>query len=332
VPTPRRRRWRIPPRAIAHQLWRALDAHAVTDSAAQLSYYLLFSLFPFLLVLTTLAAFLPLEGAVNDLLWRIEPFMPEDALALVAQQLQTLVTSPRPRLLTLGLVVTLWSASRGSDALRKALNLAYDVKETRSFWRTQGFAIVLTSVGALLLLVSITMIVLGGEAGAALAHRVGVDLWWQMLWSWARWPVTFAIVMLGAALAYYLLPDVEQDFRYVTPGSVASTLLWLAGTWGFTTYVEHFGNYDATYGSIGSVVVLLTWLWLSGLALIFGGELNAVLEQARAGGKLAGARSFGEAPPPRAERPSAAPPGAVKSPSAGEPPEDIPTGGSARAR
>jgi membrane protein len=315
---------RISLRAFLGRVWQAAEAHAVTDSAAQLSYYALFSLFPFLFFLVTLTAWLPIGDAVLELVNRLAEVMPADALALVQQQLSSLLDRPRPRLLTVGLAVTLWSASRGTDSLRKALNLAYDVPESRSLWRTQATALLMTASLAVLVSSAIAMIVLGGEAGLWLAERADVAIEFQLVWSWLRWPVTALVFMLAVALCYYFLPDVEQEFRYITPGSVASTCLWLLGTWGFTQYAEHFGNYNVTYGSIGGVIVLLTWLYVSGLVLIVGGEVNAVLEHASAGGKAAGAREPGAPPPPRWQRPIAMPPAAVKSagtprPLAGEP-------------
>jgi membrane protein len=114
------------------------------------------------------------------------------------------------------------------------------------------------------------------------------------------------------ALAYYFLPDVEQKFRFITPGSVLGTLLWLLATWGFGQYVSSFANYNVTYGSLGGVIVLLTWLYLSGFIFVMGGELNAILEHAAMTGKAAGARAEGEKPAPPEERPSAMPPGAAK--------------------
>ena len=295
------------------RLWHALDSHASTDSAAQLSYYALFSLFPFLFFLVTLTAWLPLGGAMNELMSRLSGVMPGDAMAVIQQQTSALIDRPRPKLLTIGLVVTLWSASRGIDALRKALNLSYDVKESRSFWRTQATALAMTVAVSILVLMAITMILLGGRAGLWLATYVHVGPEFQAVWSWLRWPTTALVFMLAVAIAYYVLPDVEQEFRYITPGSVASTLLWLISTWGFTQYVEHFGKYNVTYGSIGGVIVLMTWLYISGLALIVGGEINAVIEHASTGGKAAGARAPGAPAPPPWERPSAMPPSAVKS-------------------
>jgi membrane protein len=302
----------ISAREFLARLWHALEDHATTDSAAQLAYYALFSLFPFLFFLVTLTAWLPLGGAFNELMNRLTGLMPGDALAVVQQQTSALLDRPRPKLLTAGLALTLWSASRGLDALRKALNLAYDVKESRSFWRTQVLALVMTVAVSLLVLASVTMILLGGQGGLWLAEHAGVAVEFQVVWSWLRWPVTALVFMLAVAVSYYALPDVKQEFRYITPGSAASTLLWLVSTWGFTQYVEHFGNYNVTYGSIGGVIVLMTWLYLSGLVLILGGELNAVIEHASSGGKAAGARAPGEPAPPPWERPSVMPPAAVK--------------------
>ena len=299
-------------REFAVRVWRAIDAHAATDTAAQLAYYALFSLFPFLVFLTTLTAWLPLRGAVGELMARLADIMPDEALDILRQHVTSLLVNARPKLLTVGLAVTLWSASRATDALRRGLNLAYDVKESRSWWHTQATALVMTVAVSILVLASVAMIVLGGRAGLWLAERGHFAVAFQEAWTWLRWPATALVFMLAAAISYYTLPDVVQEFRYITPGSVASTVLWLVSTWGFTQYAEHFGNYDVTYGSIGGVVVLMTWLYISGLVLILGGEMNAVIEHASTGGKSAGARAPGQRPPPAWERPSAMPPAAVK--------------------
>jgi membrane protein len=293
-------------------VYRSIVDDAVTDTAAQLSYYVLFSLFPFLFFLVTLTAYLPLQGTANAMLSQLGRLMPGDAYALVQEHLSSLLTQTRPKLLTLGFAVTLWSASRGVDAFRKALNLAYDVKESRPFWKTQGVALLMTAAGAILMPLSFAMVLIGGRAGYWVAERADVGEMYLLVWSWLRWPTTASVVMLAAALAYWLLPDVKQEFKYITPGSVLGTLAWLATTWGFTQYVEHFGKYNVTYGSIGGVIVLLLWLYLSGLVFIVGGEINAVIEHASEGGKDKGARAAGEAAPPEEDRPKFSPPGVAK--------------------
>jgi len=292
---------------------KRISENAVTDRAAQLSYYFLFSLFPFLFTLVTLAAYLPVQGAIDQLMARLDPLMPEAAMSIVRDRLTALTTQQRPHLLTFGLVLAVWSASRGVDALRTALNLSYDVKESRPWWKVQAIAIGITIATSALMLLSITGLALGSGVGVWLAGKLHVDQYWALLWSWLRWPITAAGVMLVLALLYYFLPDVKQEWRYITPGSVLATMLWLLLTWGFSFYAETFGSYDKTYGAIGGVIVLMTWLYISGFVFILGGEVNAVLEHASAEGKARGAREAGEAPPPQIERPSVAAPGAAKS-------------------
>lgn len=254
------------------------DLNVVTEYAAQVAYYLVFALFPLLFFLTALAAYLPLETAVFAGLDRIRPFLPEEAANLVYDKLNQLLTETRPNLLTLGFVTAIWSASRGVAAVGIALNRAYGVEERRPYWKVQLIAIGVTVVGAILVLLGIAALIVGGWAGTWLAERLGVATIYQLVVSWLRWPLTTGVIMLAAALAYYLLPDVKQKFRYITPGSVIGTVLWMLATWGFGQYVSSFGNYDATYGSIGGVIVLLTWFYISAAIFLLGGKINAVLD------------------------------------------------------
>ncbi len=283
---------------------RYLD-HTLPDRAAQLGYYFIFALFPFLFFLVTLTAYLPLGGTLETMLEKVSDLMPPEAYQLIKGQLDTLVHRLRPKLLTGGFVVALWSASRGVDAIRTALNLAFDVKESRSFWKVQGIALLMTLATALLIVLAVIFIALGGKFGFWLAHRVNLGDDYLLIWKWVRWPVTALVIMLALALTYHLLPDVEQEFKLITPGSVTGAILWLLATWGFTFYAEHFGNYNVAYGSIGGVVILLTWLYISGLIFMLGGEMNAIIERASAEGKDNGARAPGEAAPPPPERATA---------------------------
>ena len=296
------------------KLGKRLSDNAATDRAAQLSYYFLFALFPFLFFMVTLAAYLPVRGALNDMLARLDPLMPDEAMKIIRQQLTALTTQQRPHLLTLGLALAVWSASRGVDALRTALNLSYDVKESRPWWRTQGAALLITVFTSALMLLAVAGLALSGNAGMWLAGHLHVDKFWPMLWDWLRWPITALGVMLVFALLYYFLPDVKQEWRFITPGSIIGTFLWLAASWGFSVYADNFASYDRTYGSIGGVIVLLTWLYVTGLIFVVGGEINALVEHESREGKAKGARAPGEPPAPITERPSIAPPGAVKAP------------------
>jgi membrane protein len=308
----------LPFREFLKRVYRRYEDNAVSDTAAALSYYFLFSLFPFLFFLATLTAYLPLGHSVEVLLDRMRPVLPAQAMDLISEHMRALVARPRPRLLTVGLLFTLYSASRGVDAIRKGLNLAYDVKETRPLWKTEGLAIGMTVGGAVLSLAGVAVLVAGGDAGYWVARQIGLASAYSFTWRWVRWPVTAAAIMLIAALGYYVLPDVKQKFKYITPGSVGGTLIWLLGTWGFSKYVQQFGTYNVTYGSIGGVIVLMTWLYIAGFIYSLGGEVNAILEHASVEGKAQGARDEGEAPPPPEERPSAMPPGAASTKAAAE--------------
>lgn len=281
-------------REFFRRLWEELQEDAITECAAQLAFYFIFALFPFLFFLVTLAAYLPFAPqAVDAMLARLGPIMPSEALQVVRGHLEALVTDSQPRLITLGLLVALWSASRGVDALRRALNLAYDVPEYRPLWKTQGLAILMTVAGSLCIPLAFALFLLGGQLGEWIARHLHVLDAYHSAWTWLRWPFTAGLVMLVLALCYWRLPAVRHRYQFLSPGAVLASVLWLVSTWGFTQYVEHFGHYNVTYGSIGGAVVLLLWLYVTGLIFILGGEVNAVLEQAEA----EAARAEGRPPP-----------------------------------
>ena len=312
-------RLRLSWRGLFKRLYQEYENNEVGDSAAAISYYLVFSLFPFLFFLATLTAYIPYASVSTDgLLERARAFLPSEAMGIVETHLRGLVGSPRPHLLTLGLAAALYSASCAVDALRKGLNLAYDVKESRPLWKTALLAFGMTVGGGLLVLAGIALLVAGGDAGQWAARNLHIADEYVIVLRWIRWPITAVMITLGTALSYYLLPDVEQKFKFITPGSVIGTLAWLLASWGFGTYVSHFGSYNVTYGSIGGVIVLLTWFLITGFILLMGGEMNAIVEQAVSGGKESGARASDQAPPPPDQRPSGVPPGATKSASVAE--------------
>jgi membrane protein len=305
---------RISPKTLATLVIRKLTDHGTFNSAASLSYYFVFSLFPFLFFVATVTAYLPLfSSSMTEVMDAARAVLPSAAMDLIDQHLRTQAANPRPKLMTLGLLVTLYSASRGVDGVRAALNLAYDVKESRPLWKTEALAFGMTTGGALLILLSVTALVTGGDLGFWLARHLGIDTVYVFAWRWARWPITVLLVMLLGALAYYVLPDVKQEFKFITPGSVLGTLVSLGASWGFGQYARHFGSYNVAYGSIGGVIILMTWFYISGLIYLLGGEINAIVEHKSVEGKEQGARAPGEAPPPKRERPSAAPVGAASS-------------------
>ncbi len=312
-------RVRLSWRGLLRRLYQKYEDDEVGDNAAAISYYLIFSLFPLLFFLATLTAYIPYARVSSaTLLERARAFLPSEAMGIVETHLRGLLGKPRPHLLTLGLAAALYSASCAVDALRKGLNLAYDVKESRPLWKTELLAFGVTVGGSLLVLAGIALLVAGGSAGLWAARHLDIADGYVIVLRWIRWPLTAIMITLGSALSHYLLPDVEQKLKFITPGSLIGTLVWLLASWGFATYVSHFGSYNVTYGSIGGVVVLLTWFFITGFILLMGGEMNAIIEQAALDGKESGARSSDQAPPPPDERPSAVPPGATMSASVAE--------------
>jgi membrane protein len=137
----------------------------------------------------------------------------------------------------------------------------------------------MTVGGALLLLIGVTAMVAGGDAGLWVASKMHAAKPYVIVWGWLRWPVTAAVIMLAAALSYHLLPAVKQKWRFVSVGSLLGTAAWLIASWGFAQYVAHFGRYNVMYGSIGGVIVLMTWFYITGFLFLMGGEANAILER-----------------------------------------------------
>ncbi|HVZ73161.1 MAG TPA: YihY/virulence factor BrkB family protein [Polyangia bacterium] len=275
--------WRAPSETISHglarlvrRLYTSYFEHGVSRSAATLSFYFLFSLFPLMFVLVALTEYLPVfSPSMQRILWAANAVVPKSAMSVINEHLTG--AGGRHDALTIGILATLYSAARGMDAVRAALNASWGVRETRSFWRTEGLAFAATFGGALLVLVSVGVAVLGGDAGFWLSRHLGVDALYVHAWRWARWPVTVTLTMFLAALGYALLPNVRKPFRLVTPGSIAATAAALVASWGFGEYATHFGRYDVAYGSIGGVIVLMTWFYILGLIYILGGELDAAL-------------------------------------------------------
>jgi membrane protein len=276
--------------ALVRRLLRKYSTDAVSDSAASLSYYLLFSLFPFLLFVAALIAYLPLQTPVEHFLDRVRPLVPAQPMLLVEAHLRQLISRPRPHLLTLGLAGSFWSASRGVDVVRRALDLAYDVNESRPLWKTELLAWGLTIVGGLLVLVAASALIAGGGVGVWIADKLGVRSAFLSVMHWLRWPVLGVTFMTVAGLAYRVLPDAEMRFVFIVPGAVIGALTWVLATWVFGLYVAAFEHYDVTYGSLGGVLILLTWLYLSAFITVAGGQLNAALERSSVAGKRAGAR------------------------------------------
>jgi membrane protein len=262
--------------------------------AAQLAYYFFLALFPALLVLLALASFLPADDLVNRVVGLMQGVAPEEVLTIIREQLAKIADGRQGGLLSFGVLAALWSSSAAMVAIIDALNTAYDVEEGRPWWKQRLTAILLTVGVALFILVSFALVVAGPQLAEFVAARVGLGAAFEWTWKLLQWPLAFALVATAIGLIYYFAPDVDQDFVWITPGSLVATLLWLAGSLAFRLYVVNFGSYNETYGAIGGVMVLLLWLYLTGLVVVIGAEMNAVIEHTSPYGKEAGEKVPGE--------------------------------------
>ena len=247
----------------------------VTDLAAGVTYYGVLALFPFLLFLVALASLVITPAQVQALLEQLAQVAPAEVTRIVGDRIRQLGEQQNVTLVGFGALGAIWAASGATLALMRALNAAYDVTEGRPFWKVRAIALLMTVVTGVLSLVG----AVGTVAAEPIAGAIGGPIGTAILW--LRLPVAALVMMLLWALVYYVLPDVEQEFRFITPGSVLGVLVWLVASWGFGKYVANFGSYDKTYGSIAGVIVLLFWMWISALVLLVGAEINAEAERSR---------------------------------------------------
>jgi len=266
----------------------------IVGMAAQLAYYFFLALFPALLFFVALASYLPLENVVEDIVRSMSRFAPPDVLQIVRDQLHKIAAGEQGGLLTVGMVLTLWSTSAGMVAIINTLNKAYDIDEGRPWWKVRLTAIGLTIALALFILVSFFLVIAGPPLAERVANWVGLGPVFVWTWWILQWPLVFALVVTAIALVYYFAPDAEQSFVWLTPGAVLATVLWLLFSIGFRIYVVNFGDYNATYGALGGVIVLLLWFYASGLAILIGAEMNAEIEHASPYGKDPGEKVPGQ--------------------------------------
>ena len=239
----------------------------------------------------------PLQNAMPELMSYLQNVLPEDALSLVQKYLEQVVEGSGTGLLSLGLLGALWASSSGCSAIIESLNAVYRAKETRPFWKVRLIAILLTIGLAGFIILSITLILYGEHIGSWLANFVGLGSLFEVAWIILQWPVAIALMLFALAAMYYFCPNVEQDWRWVTPGSLVAVLLWLVVSLCFKLYVDHFGDYNKVYGSIAGIIVLMLWFYFAGVVLLLGGELNAEIE--KAGARVA--EPGGQSGPGRAE-------------------------------
>lgn len=245
--------------------------------AAGLSYYFVMSLFPLLIMFAAVVAYLPIHHLFGEALDLMGRFMPKDSMGLIKTILRDVVTPYRGRLLSLGIIGTVWAASGGFSSMMEALNVAYDVEENRPFWKTRPLALGLTFLIGFLLIVALALMLVGPNFGGWLAAKVGLSTIFAAIWPYLRWSISVAFTVIAVELIYYLAPNVKQKFKRTLPGAIIAVGCWILLSWALGFYFQRFANLNKTYGTLAAAIALMVWLYWTAFAVLLGGEINADL-------------------------------------------------------
>ena len=274
------------------ELIRRVSEDRTSTQAAAMAYYFFLALFPLLLFVLALVSVLPLRGVAEWMLGSAAQVMPGEAYTMLETTVLGLLAQPRSGLVSLGAALSLWAASSGFGAVIDGLNGAYRIRESRPWWRVRLQAMALTIALSAFMIVAFVLAVFGGALALWLGQQLGAASVPVLLV--ARWVIVIGVITIVVAAIYYACPDVEQEWHWVTPGSVVFTLGFGLTSAGFSYYVGHFGSYDKTYGSLGAVIILQVWMYMLAFFLLLGGQVNALLEHMSPAGKKPGQR---EEPP-----------------------------------
>lgn len=262
------------------EAWVACNKDEVLGRSAQLGFYFMLALFPALLGVKALVGMLPEQVLLPTLMFYAEKVLPEESLILVERYVDQVIQGGGDRVFYLSLLGSLWAASWGMMAIINSLNVVYGVQETRPLWKVGGIAVLLT-LGATIFVITSLILILAGEqvirwiGDFVGKEEVGVTFYWSLL----QWPLIVLIMLVALNLIYYFAPNTDHEWQWIKPGSILAVCLWVILSLGMKYYVENFVDYNPVYGSITGVIILMMWLYVSGLALLLGGELNYTLKK-----------------------------------------------------
>ena len=269
---PHRRRWID----FGKALWHAFNDDDVLNGAAVLAFFFLLAVFPAAIFVLSLLPYLSiphLQQAILDLLHQI---LPVQSANLFESTIQYAASEGTRGLLTFGLIFTLWSGSTGVYALSEQLNTICEAKEERPFWKVRGIAILMTVFFALLTIGTLSLVIFGGAIQSWIASFIGWSEPLRLFFATMRWVIIAAAGLLGLAVAYRFGPNVNSKFQLISPGNVTAAILIAVASVGFQFYVSKFGHYSATYGSLAAIIVLMLWMYLAGIAVLVGYEINKI--------------------------------------------------------
>lgn len=260
---------------------KAMDTDAL-GNAAQIAFYFSFAFFPLLLFLVSLFGII-LESTEEwkaDLYAYLAQIMPGSAYQLVHDTLEEIVQGGTGGKLTLGLLITLYSASAGVDNLRSGLNSVYEEGEKRSWWWTKLLALLLTLLFIILIGVALIVVTAGWKLAQVGLQSIGMDVSSPFVLGAIQWLSVIVVMIFVTAVIYSVLPSFKEfKWVWISPGAIVAIILWLALTTGFKFYLQYFNTYNKTYGSLGAVIILMLWMYLTAVAVLIGGAINSVLTE-----------------------------------------------------
>jgi len=279
---------------LAKRTAKEIMADDLLNLAAQQAYYFFFALFPALLTVISIASFFPIDNLIGQVITTLGRFVPPDALRIIQDQIVKISESNKGGVLTFAFLLTLWSSSGAMVSIISTLNAAYDITEARPLWKVRITALALTVGMALFIVISMALVLVGPTVAEHLANTLRLGAAFKWTWWVLQWPVVFVLVATAIGVVYYFAPDAVQEWVWITPGSILATVLWVIASLGLKLYIQFFGNYNETYGTLGAFIVLLTWFYVTGLAILIGAEANAEIEHASPYGKSIGEKVPGE--------------------------------------
>lgn len=268
------------PVGVGKQAFKEFTEDDMSTHAAALTYRFLLAIFPFLIFILTLLGAFNMEEFFDSLLNEARGALSPELYTQFENVLNQVQSGANGGLLSFGLILAIWSAAGGVRSVMHAFNVAYDVEEERGLLRKYLSSVLFTIGLAVIFLAALVLMFLGPQTIEWIADQVGLGAVVVTLWTWLRIPVAILLMVLAIALIYYFFPNVDQPFAIVSPGSVFAVVVWIIGTLGFSFYLSNFGNYNATYGSLAGVIVLLLYFYISSAVLLLGAEVNAVIFKA----------------------------------------------------
>ncbi len=258
----------------------------ILSFAAALSYYFVMAFFPALIALAAIVAYLPIPDLFNTIIATMARVLPPESMGLIRRIVSDVISPSRGALLSFGLVGALWTCSSGFAEIIEALNVAYDVPETRSVWKTRLLSLELLFMTGTLATLAFAFIIVGPRFGEFLARHLGLSWAFAMIWPVLRYVLAVSFTIVALVQLYRIAPNIKHDFASCLPGAVVAVVGWILLSDGLSLYFRRFAQLNKTYGVLGGGVALLTWLYWSGFLILLGAELNSEIMQQRGEGTL----------------------------------------------